>query len=235
MTDNESAVKCGNPKCGRLTPQPLRRGVCNACYLMLRRRQTAYGRWDNGRVDAAPVRDHVIALKEAGVSYRKTAELAGLDTSYIQTLLYGRGTPPAEWVTEETAEKILAVEIPASVLDVADGNELVPAIGVQRRLRALFAAGWPMCELAREIDMPPSNFGRMVLRREFVPARRHQQAVELFNRLQLVPGPSERCRALGRERRWALPMQWDEDDIDNPDARPVPASARRIRRTAVSA
>jgi hypothetical protein len=42
----------------------------------------------------------------------------------------------------------------------------------------------------------------------------------LFNELQLTPGSCERARRRAKKLGWAPPLAWDEDAIDDPDARP---------------
>uniref|UniRef100_UPI003F495F2C hypothetical protein n=1 Tax=Nocardia suismassiliense TaxID=2077092 RepID=UPI003F495F2C len=202
--------------------KPLRRGLCHACYERIRVRQIAYGRWQPDRVAAEPVRAHVLALNEAGVSRRQIPILAGVHPKAITTLLRGkRGRTPAVWVTKTTADRILALPIPADPIAVAAAHDLVPALGARRRLRALVAAGWPISHLTAELQMTGSNLGPLLQEQAMVTVRRHRQIVALFNRLQLQPGPSTRARTYAHKRRWPLPMQWDEEDLDDSAATPV--------------
>lgn len=224
MTLTVTARTCGS--CGREW-HLMRRGMCGACYERNRMRQTAYGRWDSARTPADPVRAHVLSLQEAGVSLRQQAKLFGVDRSVIGTLLYGKpGRPPALWVHQSTAQKILAYPIPDVPVSVAAANDLVPAVGARRRLRALVAAGWTMSYLAGELGVTSSNFTPLIHSRGSVRVFRHRQVVDLFDRLQLTPGPSDRARSYALKRRWPLPMQWDEEALDNPAA--TAASRRRI-------
>jgi hypothetical protein len=187
-------------------------------------------------VDAAPVRAHIDALTAAGMSRRQLAKLAGIDRSVLATLLHGKpGRPPAAWITSATAKKVMAVEIPADPLMVAADRDRVPAVGARRRLRALVSAGWPMSHLAIELGVTPSNFTPLIHGRGMITAARHRDVVALFDRLQLEPGPSARARNYGLKNRWPLPMQWDEESIDDPDAtaavkrRPAPRPGRYRR------
>ncbi|WP_280489549.1 DNA-binding protein [Nocardia farcinica] len=215
-------------RCGRVR-NPLRRGMCGACYEWTRSRQTAYGRWTPDRVSTALVRAHIQALRDSGVSLRRIPGLAGLSRSTVNGLVHGRpGRGPAKFVSRATAEAILAVPVPADPVVVAADNARVPAIGAQRRLRALVAAGWTMTYLAEQLGMEPGNFSTLIHRTEQVTARRHRDIAALFDRLQMQPGPSERARIYARRRRWALPLQWDEDTIDLPEAK----RARRRREQA---
>lgn len=220
-----SGQQCG--KCGREHPL-LRRGLCAACYGKNRERQTAYGRWNPDRVSTVLVRAHILALRNAGVSLRRIPGMAGVHRSTIGNILYGRpGREPAKYVSRATADAILAVPLPTDPLTVAADNDRVPALGAQRRLRALVAAGWPMVDLAGRLGMNRENFGQLIHHRTHIAARRHRDVVALFDELQLVPGPSERSREYALRKKWALPLQWDEDSIDDPAAKRAPRRDRR--------
>ncbi|MEG8177480.1 hypothetical protein GZH49_02895 [Nocardia terpenica] len=213
---------------------PLRRGLCGACYERARHRRTAYGTWDPDRTAADPVRDHVARLESAGVSHRRLVELAGVSRSVLQTLLHGKpGREAPQQISHATAAKILAVAVPETCLEVAADHAVVPGIGTQRRLQALVAIGYPQARLAAELGVRPSNFGSLIHSDSPVIARRHREVAELFDRLEMTPGPSLAARAYARARRWALPMQWDPETIDDPDARRL--RVRRIHRARPSA
>lgn len=226
--NSEVCARCGKPPGGSR-----RRGMCKPCNAAHRNREIVYGRWDPDRAAAEPVREWIATLKAAGVSYRRIAELSETSRSALCTLLYGKpGRPPATWVSRATAAKILAVEVPTDPKMVAAPHDVVPAIGVQRRLRALVSAGWPMAHLATELGMTPANFAKVIHDQHQVTARVHRQVVELFGRLQLQAGPSQRARNIGLKRKWPLPMQWDEEALDDPAA--AKAVGRRPNRRRVA-
>ncbi|WP_327139368.1 hypothetical protein [Nocardia sp. NBC_01327] len=235
MTATATVKRCTDPKCGRQTHRPLRRGVCNACYGRQRRRQTAYGRWENGRSDVAPVRAHIIALKAAGVSYRRIAALAGIHRTVVESVIRGNGkNDPLKWVHKDTATAILAVAAATGLRRPPGDGDAVTSLGTRRRLQALVAAGWPMWRLAEELDTAPTNVSSLIRHRPMVTKARHQRVVELFDQLHMTPGPSASARRYGLAQGWALPMQWDEEDLDNPQALPVRGS-RSATRAAVPA
>lgn len=209
--------------CGR-TPKRLRRSMCNACYQRDRYRLLAYQWRDDGRTDAEPVRAHVLAVRASGMALKELARRSGVPVQTIRALLYGTcGKPPSRRVAYATADRLLAVA-PA----VAPARmDWVPVLGSQRRLRALVRAGHPIAFLAAELGTSRSSVWTIARgRQEFVRGWRHKQIVELFSRLQLVPGRCEKARAFGKRLRWALPLQWDEDAIDDPGALPAPRSQR---------
>ncbi|MEU3011101.1 DNA-binding protein [Nocardia asteroides] len=203
--------KCGNEY------RPLRRGLCKRCYAKRRDRDIAYGRWARQEVAAEPVREHVRALIAAGMSRRQICERAGLDRKRIAVLLREENPPTFLWPA--TAEAFLSVPVPETADCAKADHDLVLAIGTQRRLRALVALGWPQRHLAAELGIGARNFTPLIHRAERVTVARHRAVAALFGRLQLEPGPSSRARLYARRRHWALPFQWDEEEIDRPDGR----------------
>lgn len=216
--------RCEN--CGK-AESPLRRGMCKCCYAKRRDRDIAYGRWLPNEVAAEPVRRHVQMLIAAGMSRRQICERAGLDRKRIAVLL--RAENPPTFLRPATAEAFLSVPIPEKPVDVKANHDLVPAIGVQRRLRALVAFGWTQQHLASELGIEPGNFTTLIHHAERVTVARHRAVAELFGRLQLEPGPSNRARLYGKRRHWPLPFQWDEEEIDQPEGRV--AVYRRVQRS----
>ncbi|OZF40773.1 hypothetical protein CH296_00515 [Rhodococcus sp. 14-2496-1d] len=211
------------------------RGLCAACYMRYLERQKAYGRFESLYVDAQPARDHVIELLDAGLSRHRVAQLAGLNRKAITYLLDGRkerGHGPNKEITRVNADKFLAVPVPARPVDTAAGAALVDSIGTIRRLRALVAFGWPAEHLADQLsgEVSACTVHELVrgARTECL-ARTARSVARLFDRLQLTPGPSQRSRNTGLKRKWAVPLQWDEDTIDDLEALPVPAKYRALK------
>jgi len=99
---------------------------------------------------------------------------------------------------------------------------LIPADGTRRRLRALYAAGWPSSVIA-----PKAGFTcRRSLDRLADPAmvRRATAAriAAVYAELCDWPGPSKQTAAVARALGYQPPAAWG-DDIDDPEA--VPWSA----------
>ena len=122
-------------------------------YARWRSRQIAYGRWEPC-VDAAPVREHVRALRQAGASYEAIARAAGVAAMTVHRLLHGepakgRGIPGR--IRAAPADRLLAVTA-AGLRDAAARRD---ATGTRRRLRALIAMGHPAVSLARAAGISP--------------------------------------------------------------------------------
>lgn len=193
----------------------------------VRRRAQLYGQWVDPYVDAAPVRAHVRMLQEAGMGWKRIAELSGVGNTAVSQLIYGRkgsNSDPRKGqvlkrVLAVKAEKILAVR--PDVSNLRDGA-LVSSQGFARRVQALVACGWSLSKIARRLDVSPTNMGSM-LRRPAVSAAHHRAMVELFDELWNVKPAHEEWRdliaykrslRLARERGWVAPLAWDDIDAD---------------------
>lgn len=193
----------------------------NNAYQRNRERQRGYGR--AAYVDAEPARAHLRALGEAGIGWRRAAELAGLSSSVVSNLLYGRsGRAPTKRVRAATAAKILAVEISA---DRMAERAVVDATGTRRRLRALVAIGWSQTQLAERLGMTPNNFWPLVQGRANVTAARRRAVVQLYDDLWDKPPAGDalarKSRRYAEQRGWVPPLAWDDDQIDDPAAQPA--------------
>jgi hypothetical protein len=143
----------------------------------------------------------------------------------------GRRERPNVAITAVNAEKILAVPIPSpqTLHHTAAPGAYVDATGTKRRLRALVAFGYSRTRLAGLLNIR-SHTGIDTLFDEDVLHVKAKTAVaveKLFNELQFRPptnnagGSLTSARKEGVLKGWALPFEWDDDDIDSPDASPV--------------
>lgn len=214
-------------KCGR-DYSPLRRGYCHRCDMQRRARhgyQCSY-------VDAAPAREHVTALRAAGIGLRRLEVLSGVSRSALTSLVNGRaerGSGPSKRVSAATAHAILAVDAPEVPHHGVADNQLVAAIGTVRRMQALVANGHPRRALAQRLGIAPSNAGPLfdtATRR--ITAATARKVDALFNELETTAGPSTRARNEGRRRGWPLPLQWDADTLDDPAAAAASAVGARV-------
>ncbi|MEV5652923.1 hypothetical protein AB0L57_32130 [Nocardia sp. NPDC052254] len=163
---------------------------------------------------------------------KQVARLSGLSHTVLSNL------SRAEHITAHTEAAVMGVAVPEVAADIVEDTSLVPATGSIRRIQALVAFGYPQSQLAQELGIEPTNLRALTGRNpgshntgEFVQARRHRAVAELFDRLQMVPGPSKRAQNLGRRMGWALPFEWDEDRIDVPAAQPESARWKPMSQT----
>ena len=200
-------------KCGR-DYYPLRRGYCNRCDAQRRARHG----YRCSYVDAAPVREHVQALREGGLGLKRIAELSGVNRKTLMTLVNGRSdrnTEPSKRVAASTARAVLAVEVPEVPHHGVAAGQLVDAIGTVRRAQALVAFGYPRCYIAGRLGIEPGNatklFSPATLR---VLASTARKMEALFVELQATPGPSQRARNDGIRNGWDVPLAWDDEELD---------------------
>ncbi|MFG3524884.1 helix-turn-helix domain-containing protein [Nocardia nova] len=222
MSDNHTHCACGKPAYGR--------GKCFNHYQVHRNRQIAYGRWEpQPLLPADEVRAHIEQIQAKGIRSRRLAQIAGIDPETLRRITR---LPDAQ-VTPEIRDSILAVPVPERAADLVPDNALVPIHGARRRVQALVAFGYPRAELARQLGVATNSNAMNVLfgrRRDggaqvgqSIMAKRDREVKELFDRLQLVPGPSDQARAHGRRKGWTLPFEWDEQALDDPNGRPIKA------------
>lgn len=104
-----------------------------------------------------------------------------------------------------------------------------PSIGTTRRLRALIALGYSQAHLAQLLDTHQSWISKLVDNpRQKVNAATAARVAELYDRMSMTPGPSDRARGSARRRRWAPPLAWDDDTIDDPTAAPCLGERRPV-------
>jgi hypothetical protein len=186
-------------------------------------------------VDAELARTHIATLRKAGMGLRHIAQVAGINRKSIQILLYGRvdrGTPPSKRIARSTSVAILSVAIPGRDRDAVAAGGLVDAVGTVRRLQALIAWGYPRSHLGALMGWTggqtscSGNIGALLIARQ-VRASTAAKVDEIFRSLQNTVGPSERARAEGAKKGWALPIQWDEAALDDPRTGVGDVAARR--------
>lgn len=191
-------------------------------------RQKAYGTYDSGRTDAQPVRDHITALINAGVSDRTIAAAANVSRTTIRSILRGRnerGGQINKTTTKEIAERVLAIKPTEDIL--GDGC-FINAAGTHRRIQALATMGWPLARICARIGIRPSNMNTLLTQRQ-VTVRMARTVREAYDQLwdkqpattnAYERGSVQRAKTLSARKGWAPPLAWDDDSIDDPDALP---------------
>lgn len=208
---------------------------CPACtaanreYEADRVRQQLYGRW-NGLVDAAPAREHILALMAQGMGLKQIIKVSGVSSGAYSRLIYGSRTPdgvrePSRRITPATAARVLAVELHLA------GGARTSSLGAVRRLQSLVALGWSQQKLADRLGILPANFTAVILgRRALITAATDTAARALYDELsmQLPPqdtagqrGSVTRAQRQAKRNGWAPPLAWDDADFDDPDGRPA--------------
>lgn len=192
-----------------------------------RRRQTAYGRWQP-YVSAIPIRTHVRTLIAAGMTWNQIATAASVNRRVITHLMLGAGPgrPPARRMRPGNAHAILAVPIPAQ--PPADGHAITDPTGPRRKLQALVSGGWPLRHLARQAHLDLHTVSDCIHGRGQVRAGTAYAIHVLYGQLWNADPATAGVRAqdvrnahrLAASRRWAPPLAWDDDSINDPAAQP---------------
>lgn len=196
-------------------------------------RAQTLGRW-RPFVDAAPVHEHIRALRAAGIGVEQIAMLAGISTSHVRELAdHGRdGHRGIQRVRPETAQRVLSLRIEARN---RASRSHVDAAGTRRRLQALITVGWPHAELAARLGRTTSSLRRSMLSGS-VSARTAQDVSALYELLWNLRPPrstdaqrtaADTARAMAAERGWLPPLAWDDIDTDpaHPAEHPEPDDA----------
>lgn len=100
---------------------------------------------------------------------------------------------------------------------------LVDSTGTARRLQALAALGWCLTELAARMGTRRSVVGYLRdATRQKINAATADRVRDLYDQLSMVVpvgNSADRAKRYAQQRRWAPPLAWDDDTIDDPATR----------------
>jgi DNA-binding XRE family transcriptional regulator len=180
-------------------------------------RLKAYGRYDRYNQPVGPVRDHIVMLRGAGITPARLSEISGVSEFAIFRVLR---SPDSGIVRARTARRILAVQ-PSP--ENAAGHAIVDSTGTRRRVEALVAIGWNLKQLTEMLGYSPTQIPRM-LAGEPVRMRTAREVARFYDVMWDRPAPAGRSRAfalrMAAERRYYPPLARDDDEIDDPAAKP---------------
>lgn len=201
-------------------------------------RARAYGTWQPF-VDAGPAHAHAVALRAAGMSRSQIQAASGVGHAAVGRIVTGRDHgQPLTRLRTEIAARILAVPIP----DRTPPVRTVPSVGTIRRIQALVWLGWSLPVIGGRIGMDRRNTTRL-LRQDQVTRATEAAVRRVYGELWDKQPPTRttaerysvsRSRGEALRRGWVSPLAWDDDTIDDPDARPQgTAGALTGRRAAI--
>jgi hypothetical protein len=153
-------------------------------------------------------------------------ELSGVPRSVIQALLNGRtiyGKQPSKTISADNAQRLLNLGV-----EPATGCR-IDATGTTRRLQALVSIGYTQSDLAARLGITAANSTHVFHGRRDVLVSTAQRVTQMYDQLSMTPGTSDRARAHARKHRWAPPLAWDDDTIDNPHAKPELGEHRSVK------
>lgn len=216
---------------------------CDTCcngyraYQRTTRRRRGYGTWQPF-VDAEPVRQHINALHNAGMSYASIAQAAGLYEATVTGFIYtlGAKAPRKEKATPDIANSILAVTADPML------SGWVDATGTRRRIQALAANGWPMPSLARPIGINTCSVNR-ITRQTRVFTSTARAVLDVYStysaaspQVHGIPlWKSDRAQREAHAKGWPTPQWWEDmGHIDDPAFDPA-AAERTLTRNELAA
>jgi len=231
----EQPVDCphaGKHQHGTSTMYDIDRCRCAPCRAAnSRRKKNGIASAQAGRkamVDASRVRAHVKRLRVAGMSRPQIAALAGVSATTVTSIVNGH----RQVITRPVAARLLTIEASDPVTRV-----LVDPTGTQRRLQGLVRAGYSLSSLGAQLGWTTSNVSRVATTQTHVFASTRAAVAHLCDVLATVPPPAQtvaqrgavtRAQRYAQARHWAPLTAWDDDTIDDPDAKPAIDSQRRL-------
>jgi hypothetical protein len=186
----------------------------HSSYMRRRREMMKAGTWQNHLYDPEPLQKHLQMLARCGIGAVQLAQLTGLsDRTYWRVMGGYR-------VQRRTATRILSVK--PDMRNAAPGA-WIDATGTRRRLQALIAMGWSQTALRPLLGLAEGTIENIHTQKT-VRVKTARIVAGLYDRLWDKPAPAGRNRdcALGMARRrgFVLPLAWDDDEIDDPAAKP---------------
>jgi lambda repressor-like predicted transcriptional regulator/transposase-like protein len=159
------------------------------------------------------------SLLDAGVSPRQISQTIGMTETTVAQMGQRRRAGETPVLRHSTRKAIVAMS------QNPPPSMWVPSCGPARRLQALSARGWSMAEVAKHVDVPTSTLH--ALRSQITSKTKRALAEQIRDVYDLLwdKQPTGNVRAIGRSRNtaqargWALPAMWDDEALDDPDAR----------------
>lgn len=213
-------------------------GLCRRCHDNRQRRRAARDGWDFNRrlIPCDEVRPHLDALRGAGMGWAAIALASDVTERQLRHINNsGRNVHAA------TAARLLAVEVPAPIDVTLLGGAMVSSVGASRRLQSLCALGWTMNELHAYMGLGKKNSQLSKIMHGHSPrvlASTARAIDTAWRELQMTVPPdsvaARRARLRAERACWCVPLAWDPETIDDPNAMPdakvcVWPSARRLQ------
>lgn len=178
-----------------------------------------------GMISAEPSREHLEFLLSNGCTRKRISIDSGVARQTIIMILQGR----KKKVVHHTHRALLKIQ-PARPVQPAG---YVDAVGSRRRAQSLIASGHSLPWLAAKVGMSMKALRELVNgETTWIDPLTATKLDRAFQTMQLTLGSSAGARRLAASRRWSLPLEWDEEDLDRPGRRPQPSSRQRLREVA---
>jgi DNA-binding CsgD family transcriptional regulator len=163
------------------------------------------------RTTADRARTHVLDLLALGLTPEAIARSAGISRGVIDRL-----------AADE--QRLIDRRIEAAILTVSwrphPRQAVCLAIGARRRARALARIGWPLTWQGEQIGIQGTNYASQIAKTR-ISYRTWAAIRDLYEQLQMTPGPSTKAARVAELNGWPAPLEWDDVAIDDPTAGPA--------------
>lgn len=164
--------KCRRPECKEASAAATRE----------LRKKKAYGTSTKHRVDAEPARRRLQKLMKYGWGVRAITRETGIPTRTLSTILYGQQGKTQEYITVETAKKILAFNPPfARVERQGTSSANLDATPAKKKLQSLMALGYSLNALAEDAGYSRSYF-KQIMAQDKIRLDRLKAVNEVYER-----------------------------------------------------
>lgn len=212
-SDYRAHLKAGEPACEACSE-------ANNAYHRRYRKERDLG-YPDRTVPIEEVRGAIEDLFAMGHSKATLARASGISPMTLNSIMYARGRKRAG---TRYLQALLNTDGPA-LEDLPLGRQVDPT-GTRRRLQGLVWQGWPISEIARQVEMNESALNKVCSGRATTVEVRTALAVRKVTRRighsplpgHLRPRDVRAAKGRARERGWAPLASWD--DPDDPRERP---------------
>ncbi len=199
-----------------------------SAYWRARHAGLAAGTWASALIDDEELDrlcrhiDELVAV--GGVTRERIVRVAGVSRRVLAGVRVGSGRR----VSRVSAEALLGVTVRACLALIDNPAALVDSVGTRRRLQALAVDGWTAARISELLCVPvnsvrwhrnPERLGDVT----WSTRERYRLFYEKVQSLADPGGDSDGIRQFAAAAGWMGPERWADEDIDDPDAQPLPA------------
>ncbi|MFD5208464.1 hypothetical protein ACFWNF_16240 [Streptomyces anulatus] len=160
-------------------------------------------------VDATPAAKRLQELHETS-GWEDIARAAGTSGAHLRQIAFGR----LPQISPRTQAKIMAIR-PA-----ATGGQYIDSTGTVRRVRALIALGYTLIDIAEAAAVAVTRVQTLAAGYPSLRRTVAERITNAYRELSETPGTNTRAKNRARTNGWAPPAAWDDDRLNDPQARP---------------
>ncbi|WP_097982853.1 hypothetical protein [Streptomyces sp. f150] len=107
-----------------------------------------------------------------------------------------------------------------AIRPAATGGQYIDSTGTVRRVRALIALGYTLIDIAESANVAVARVQTLAAGYPSLRRTVAERITNTYRALSETPGTNTRAKNRALANRWAPPATWDDDTIDDPQARP---------------